>query len=548
MTATTAAVVDGLTSAAPDAHGQPRPLAGLGRQLRFVARRDRVRAVVWIAGVVGVVGLSALTVLSLYSTPEELASYAQVAQADAAFRAIAGPGYGLDAPTEGAVVMNETSLYTYLTVALMAVFMVVRHTRAEEDAGRAELVRAAPVGRATLLAAASIWVSAVSMAIGAGLTLALVGCGLPLAGSVAFGAATAATGITFTGITAIAAQLASTGRAANSFGGLVVGVAFLLRAIGDVGNGRLTWLSPLGIAQAIRPFADERWWVLALLAAIAAVAFTTAFALLARRDLGAGFVQQRPGPSTGAAHLASPLALAVRLQRPSVIGWIVGMVVFGFSFGLVIDQAEEFATNDAVADMIAQAGSGTLTEQFLAVTVLMMALMTSGFAVAAVLRLRAEEVGGRATPVLATPVGRVRWWSSHTTVSLVGGFVILVLTGLAIGLGEGAAGDFDVWSPLAASVTMFPAVALTAAVAALLVAALPRWAMLSWGLVTIATVVGLLGNTLDLPQWARNLSPFEHVPALPAADFEVFPIVALVALTAAALAVGAVAVRRRDVD
>ena len=534
---------------AVDRRDQPQPFAGLGNQLRFVARRDRVRAAVWIGSVVGVVWVSALSVLGLYSTPEDLATYAVVSQADAAFRAIAGPGYGLDDPTEGAVVMNETSLYTYVAVALMAVFLVTRHTRAEEDTGRAELVRAAPVGRLALLAAASVWVTTISVSIGLGLTVALVACGLPLTGSAAFGAASAATGITFTGFAAVAAQLASTSRSANSFGGIVLGVSFLIRAVGDIGTPWLSWCSPLGIAQAIRPYADERWWVLAVLALIAAGSFAGAVILLGRRDLGAGLIGQRPGPATAAPRLATPLALAVRLQRPALVGWTVAMALSGLAFGLVIDQADAFADNDAIADLIAQAGGGSISEQFLALSVMILALVASGFTVAAVLRLRSEEIAGRAEPIMATPTSRTRWWSSHTVVSLAASLLLLTVTGLGLGIGGAASTGRldDVWPAITASLTMFAPLALVAAITAFAVAVAPRLAPASWMVVAMAVVVGLLGDTLDLPQWLRNLSPFEHVPALPAEDFAVTPLVVLSALAAAALAAGAAAIRHRDI-
>jgi ABC-2 type transport system permease protein len=41
-----------------------------------------------------------------------------------------------------------------------------------------------------------------------------------------------------------------------------------VRAIGDAGPHWLSWLSPLGWMQQLRPFADERWWVLLLAVAL----------------------------------------------------------------------------------------------------------------------------------------------------------------------------------------------------------------------------------------------------------------------------------------
>jgi ABC-2 type transport system permease protein len=44
-----------------------------------------------------------------------------------------------------------------------------------------------------------------------------------------------------------------------------------------------------------------------------------------------------------------------------------------------------------------------------------------------------------------------------------------------------------------------------------------------------------------------DLSPFEHVPQLPAADFALAPLLWLCAVAAALIAVGLVAFRRRNV-
>ena len=89
----------------------------------------------WIASIVGLIAVSAASVVGLYDTPAELQEYATLAQADAALKAFAGPGYGLDDPTLGAVVMNETLVYTFIVMALMCMFLLTRHTRAEEESG-----------------------------------------------------------------------------------------------------------------------------------------------------------------------------------------------------------------------------------------------------------------------------------------------------------------------------------------------------------------------------------------------------------------------------
>lgn len=526
---------------------QPQSRAGLTTLLAFIIRRDRFRGPLWVFGVTGVVLAGSSSVVGLYSTPNDLDNYASVAQADAAVKAISGPGYGLDDPTQGAVVMNEVSMFTLVAVALMCLFTVVRHTRAEEETGRAELVRAAPVGRHAALTAAIIWVGAITVATATCVAIGMT-IWLPVVGSVAFGAAIAGLGLVFVGVGAVGAQLASSARAANSLGGVVLGIAFALRAVGDMGNEWLTWLSPLGWAQGIRAFADERWWVMIPLLLTAGFAMTGSFALSARRDLGHGLLTQRLGPALGSPRLASPLALAFRLQRSSLIGWAIGVGLMGFFMGVVSDQADELAENEAIADLMAQAGQGTFTESFLSTIMLMSALMVSGFFVSSVLRLRSEERAIRADPVLATPVSRGRWLWSHLTVALVGGSSIMVATGLSTGIGYAVqVGDASEILPLVgAALALLPALFVLAGVTVLLVGAVPRWAPVAWGGVGFVALVGLLGQTLDLPQWIRNISPFEHVPRIPAVSVEWLPIVALCVVAAVLIGLATAAMRRRD--
>ena len=97
------------------------------------------------------------------------------------------------------------------------------------------------------------------------------------------------------------------------------------------------------------------------------------------------------------------------------------------------DVGDLIGDNQTVEDIIAQAG-GSLTDSFFNTSLLMMALITGGFAVSSVLRLRSEETGGRAEVLLATAVSRERWAASHLTVALAGSALIMVLAGLGMGI------------------------------------------------------------------------------------------------------------------
>jgi ABC-2 type transport system permease protein len=178
---------------------------GTRQLLWLVLRRDRFRAGMWMLGLVGLMAVSASSVVALYRTPEQLESYARTVRGNSALTIQAGPGYGLDDPTVGAVVMNETGLWLFIAVAVMSVFMVVRHTRTEEETGRAELVRAAPVGRHAALAAALLGTLIANVVIAIGNVVALLLAGLPAVGSVAFGASMVGVGVVFGGAGAVVA-------------------------------------------------------------------------------------------------------------------------------------------------------------------------------------------------------------------------------------------------------------------------------------------------------------------------------------------------------
>jgi ABC-2 type transport system permease protein len=550
----TGVAIDAMSSATSvrTSHDELPPhssFTGTRRLLWLVLRRDRFRIAMWMFGLVGLMAVSASSIVALYTTPQQLEGYARTVRGNSALIIQAGPGYGLDNPTVAAVVMNETSLWLFIAAAVMSVFMVVRHTRTEEEAERAELVRAAPVGRHAALASAMIGTLVVNTAIAAGHVVVLLAFGLPTIGSLAFGASMVGVGMVFAGVAAVAAQVASGSRAALAAGGLAVGVAFVLRAIGDVGNGLLSWASPVGWAQSIRAYADERWWVLVLPVTATLVLVVAARALQDHRDYGSGLVAQRGGRPEATAQLSTALGLAVRLQRGSLVGWAIGLGALAFFYGLVADQAEQIIEdNPDMADFFAQLGVASVTDAFLSTAMLIMTLFATGFTVSSVLRLRSEEVSGRVDPVLATPVGRRRWAWSHLLVALAGTVVLAFVCGASMGAGAALVlGETSRIGDLtAAGLVMVPAMWLLAGATLLIYGLLPRWSFGAWALVAWVFVAAMFGSLLDLPQWLLNLSPFQHVPALPAASMSWPPVVVLTAIAAALIAAGLAALDRRD--
>jgi ABC-2 type transport system permease protein len=428
-------------------------------------------------------------------------------------------------------------------------FIVGRHTRGEEQSGRSELVRSGVVSRDAPVAAALVVASAAQLAMGAAVALTMIGLDQPAAGSVALGASLAGAGLLFAGVSAVAVQVGQTTAGAYGLVGAALGASYVLRAAGDVGDGTLSWLSPIGWGQAMRPYAGERWWPLALLLAGTVVLVAVARAMLARRDDGAGLIAPRPGPPQAAPALARPAGLALRLLRGALAGWALGLFLGGLSIGLTAQDADSFVgDSQEVGELFSQA-AGSLVDNYLAVSLLSMALIGTAFAIQAIMRMRSEEAAGRLEPLLATALARPRWAAGYVAVAAAGTVVILAASGLGAGIADAANGGGLVRVPelVGSSVALAPAVWVLIGIAVALFGLLPRAAVAAWGFLAACYLAAFLGPLLGLPDWVTDLSPFTHVPLLPAASLDVVPLLALTAIAAALVAIGLAGFRRRDV-
>ena len=377
--------------------------------------------------------------------------------------------------------------------------------------------------------------------------------GQPVAGAVALGASLAAVGAAYAGIAAVCAQLTESSRAANGLASAVLGATYLFRAIGDSAGDLswLSWLSPIGWGQQVRPFAGERWWVLVLPVAAAALGVWGAGLLVNRRDHGAGLWAARPGPARGP-RLNSAFGLAWRLQRGSLVAWVISFAVVGGALGgIAQDMTGLVNTSPQLREIVARLGGvNGIVDQFLSAFLGLFGLVAAVFTVQAVLRLRNEEAGLRAEPVLATRVGRIGYAGSHLVISLVGGAALLVVGGLVMGVAQGLrVGDVgrQAGDVLVGALVQVPATWVLAGVALVLFGLLPRLTSAGWAAVVVCLLLGQLGPTLRAPQWLMDVSPFTHVPKLPGGTFTGTPIWWLLAVSAVLIVVGLAGFRRRDI-
>ncbi len=526
------------------------PFTGTRHLIRLILRRDRIRLPVWLVGVGGMIAISALAVPPIYNTPEKIAGYAAAVGTSPVSYLMSGRQAGID--TIGGIVANEISQVAQLGICLMVMFLVIRHTRAEEESGRAELLRSTVLGRHAATLAGLVYGVAAALLIGIITTSSMLAADLDGVGSVTYGVGLTLLGLCYAAITLVAAQISTSARGALGLAGAAIAIGYLVRGVGAMQDNAVVWASPFGWAQRMDAFGDEQWWPVLLLLALTAAMLALAAWLTAHRDFAGGLLHTRPGHSRASRFLGTPIGLAFRLQRGLLIGWAVGVTALGLVYGAVVPTIPDLvSSNPDIARAIGASADAeqALIDAFLGYIYLFMSVISTGFAVTSVLRLRSEEESGRAEVVLATPVRRTSWVLATVVVAVLGALLLSFVMGL--GLAVGYAQGMGEWDQLAAQVgaqvSYLPGVLLVTAIAVAILGLFPRLSAMAWAVVAFIFFQVILGETLRLPNWIDGLSPFWHLPELPVETFDPVPALAELVLAVALVLLGLWGYRRRDI-
>jgi ABC-2 type transport system permease protein len=527
---------------------------GAGELAKLALRRDRIMLPVWLYALTAVAASGGYGLKVVYKTQETRATLAASIRSDPALLFLYGQLHG---SSLGAIAAWRYLAYASIGAALMSTFLVVRHTRGDEETGRLELVGSTAVGRHVPLVVAMVVASVANLVVFVLTAAVLMATGLPAAGAVAFALAEISCGLVFAAVAAVAAQVSGTARGARGIAIALLAACFLVRGVGDSGGSHglawVSWLSPIGWAELVRPFAAPRWWVLALPAAAVVAAIGLAFALAARRDQGVGLIQPRPGPADGGRLLSGPATMSWRLQRGWTTGWAAGFLAGGLAIGVVTTSIGKLIGSSPAIDKVVSkiGGQAGLTNAYLAACMSLLGLVAAAYAVSVVLRLRSDEEAQRAEPLLASRLSRLRWAGSHLVIALVGTAIVLVAGGIGVGFAFGvASSDLSTQLPslVGAALGQLPAAAAVAAVGAAAFGLRPQWsAPIGWTALGLCGFIGVFGPALNLSQGVLDISPFTHAPKLPGGVVSASPLFWLSAAALALAAAGLAGLRRRDI-
>ena len=538
---------------------------GTWRLVRLALRRDRIKLPLWLLIIVATPAASGPALETAYKTLEDRLLYASTTAPSVLTRALAG---AIDGPELGSIMMMETFVWTAVMITFMSTLAITRHTRHNEENGASELIMSGVVGKFANLSAALIVALGANVAAALAIFAAVAASGVfSTGGSLLYALTLAGVGVSFSGVAAIAVQLTDGTRSANSISGLSIGVAFLVRAVGDsfgeLGTDGIsvdphwtTYFSPLSWGFQVRPFTDQNIVWFAATAVFLLATTSIGFFLVQRRDDGYGIFEPKDGRPRAKRSLLSPLGLAWQLQKSTFIGWSIGFAVLGLVIGGMATEFEDFfLESDFGAQFLEALGGGSgsnFSDLFFAAMFALMGSIAVAYCIQALSRLRGEESKTHLESVLGASVSRIGWMLSHVFIMAVGAVTIMLIMGVVSAVTFGLFADVEIWPMLErlvpAVLIPLPAIFTMTGLITLVFGLLPRLTTaVSWGSFVVILLITQFAALLKFPDWVADISPFQHLPSAPAStSIDSDPLIVLSVIAVISLVGGLLFFRRRD--
>lgn len=530
-----------------------------GRLARFTVRRNRVGAAVWGA---------VFALVNIASALGYAATFPEETQRQAFARSVEGGG-GLDVlfgrAHEIATVAGFTAWRSVLTSAVLAALWGLlrgsQTLRGEEEAGRWEVLLAAPTtpARATAAALAGLggsWL--VLYGVDAALTVGVLkatGSSLPALGLAHLALAQCIPAALFMALGALASQLAATRSQASALCGAFLGLSFAIRLVADEAKGLdwLSWAAPLGWSEQTLPLTEDHVLPDLLYLAATAVAAWGAWALCQRRDLGASTFPRRDDRPAHSGLLTGPLGLELRIQRVRIASWCASLFAAGGLFGWL-----SRTVGDAIAELSRQGGFGRVVHAisadfgaiaFLDATTTLASVAVMLLGASQVALARQEEATGRLDHLLVRPVRRARWMGARIAVALAA--CLAAALSMALGAWCGArVHGVDVALPRMLEAGLNAALPSTVVVGLgfLALGLLPRAATAAaYAVAASSFLIGVVGAAINPPAWVLRLSLIQHQAPVPSAHIAWAEAAWMAALALDAALLGAMLFQRRDI-
>jgi ABC-2 type transport system permease protein len=527
--------------------------ANVFKIIAFILKRERITSTIWILGLVGFAALIAVAYPTIIPNKEAMLTMATTMDTPA-MRSMMGPVYGLNygisALSVAMIMAQECLVWFMVAIAIMNIFFINRYTRVEEETGRAETLASLPVGRlASGLAVIKVsFLLNILIALLSAVSLRLINIdGTTFAGCLTYGFAIGIVGLFFAGITYLCSQFFSTARAVTATSFALFLILFIMRAVGDMlGDSPLSLISPLGLALRTYTFYENNIMPIMIILLESIILFLLGFWVCTKRDIGAGVFPARKGKMHASKMLRGTTGLVWRLEKGTIIGWIIGLFALGASYGSVVPQLEEFvSSSDMMQQMISASGGNGIIDNFYAMIMIIASLIAAVPIITLINKIVSEEKRGRIEQILAKPVSRNKLLGAYILIAFICIFVFQLSSSVGLWIGAGGNG-IELPRLIGAAFAYIPALLVFLGFCVCLCGLLPRAASLAWLLFAFSFYVVYFGRILDLPNFVAKISPFGSIPQLPVQDFEVFSSLVLTVIAIVFAGIGIFRYSKRD--
>src|SRR5690625_7665736 len=116
-------------------------------------------------------------------------------------------------------------------------------------------------------------------------------------------------------------------------------------------------INPLGWTYLTSPFTDNDWIPLVFASIFSVIVAIIAFALEGARDMGAGYLPEREGRANGKKSLLSVRGLFIKINKGSIISWLIAFVILGAAFcSIYVDMQTFLERMELMIQMVSLSG------------------------------------------------------------------------------------------------------------------------------------------------------------------------------------------------
>lgn len=518
-------------------------------------KRDWKKVIVWILGL-GLFSASFVPAFEEIAKGQGLVGMFETLK-NPAMIAMVGPTpveVGRDY-TLGAMYAHEMLLFCSLFAMIIAALHVVSHTRKEEDLGLTELLRSFQIGRQanSLATMTEIVLINVLLALFIGGVMTSFGADtVSVEGSFLFGASVGMAGIIGAGIALAMAQIMPTSAGATGSSLGIIGGLYMIRAWTDVAHVDLSMVNPLAWTYLTYPFTENNWFPLIFGFIFSIIVVTISFALEGARDMGAGYLPEREGRESAKKSLLSVRGLLIRINKGTMISWLIAFVVMGAAYGSIYGDMQTFLeSNDMMKQMFSQSGV-SIEESFTGTIMMVMIGLVSILPIAIVNKLFTEENRLHLSQLYATKVTRGQFYWTSISLAIIAGLVGVFLAAGGLGgtavMAMGDSSTMGILDFLIAGYNFLPTVLFFTGLAGFALGWVPKLGRIVYIYLAYSFLLNYFGGIVDMPEWFFKTAIQSWIPQMPMEDFDASIFLIITMISILLMVIGYLGFSRRDLN